>query len=164
VAGNMPFWLLAMEKDYCTAMHVVGHSSPGHFLKTMQEKNVDPHLVNIAVARLGLSRFHYLGAELPPSKAVLLVSGSMDFLKRTQEQWRRHGGLFLLNQPSRSKIKSNASMRWARLRHQTFGGATSFVALLGTLNLALQPQRTTLTRTVGHVLDHGIRPKTIPTV
>jgi hypothetical protein len=50
VAENMPVWLLAMEKDYCTAMHVVGHSSPGHLLKTMHEKNIDPHLVNIAVA------------------------------------------------------------------------------------------------------------------
>jgi hypothetical protein len=47
----MPVWLLAMEKDYCTAMHVVGHLSPGHLLKTMREKNIDPHLVNIAVAR-----------------------------------------------------------------------------------------------------------------
>jgi hypothetical protein len=94
---------------------------------------------------------------------VLLVSGSMEFLKRTREQWPRHRGLFLLDQPSRSKIKSDASMKWARLRHQTFGGATSFVLLLGTLNLALQPYRTTLTRTVGHVLDHGIQPKTLPT-
>jgi hypothetical protein len=44
-----------------------------------------------------------------------------------------------------------------------FGGATSFVVLLGTLNLVLQPQRTTLTRTLGHALDHGIWPKTLPT-
>jgi hypothetical protein len=87
----------------------------------------------------------------------------MDFLRRTREQWPNHRGLFLLDQPSRSKIKSDASIKWSRLRHQTFGGATSFVALLGTLNLVLQPQRTTLTRTVGHVLDHGIRPKTLPT-
>jgi hypothetical protein len=58
VAENMPVWLLAMEKDYCSAMHVVGYSSPGHLLNTMHEKNIDPHLVNIAVARLGLNRFH----------------------------------------------------------------------------------------------------------
>jgi hypothetical protein len=155
----MPVWLLAMEKDYCTTTHVVA----GKFLKTMRQKKIDPHLVNIAVARLGLSRFHYLGTDPPPHKSVLLVSGSMDFLRRTREQWPNHQGLFLLDQPSRSKIKSDASIKWSRLRHQTFGGATSFVALLGTLNLVLQPQRTTLTRTVGHVLDQGIRPKTLPT-
>ncbi len=159
----MPVWLLAMEKDYCTTIHVVAHSSPGKFLKTMRQKNIDPHLVNIAVARLGLSQFHYLGTDPPPHKAVLLVRGSMDFLRRTREQWPNHRGLFLLDQPSRSKIKSDASIRWSRLRHQTFGGAASFVALLGTLNLVLQPQRTMLTRTVGHVLDHGIWPKTLPT-
>jgi hypothetical protein len=49
VAENMPVWLLAMEKDYCTTIHVVAHSSPGKFLKTMRQKNIDPHLVNIAV-------------------------------------------------------------------------------------------------------------------
>jgi hypothetical protein len=54
VSENMPVWLLAMEKDYCTLLHVVGHYSPGDFLKAMREKNIDPHLVNIAVARLGL--------------------------------------------------------------------------------------------------------------
>jgi hypothetical protein len=85
VAENMPVWLLAMEKDYCTTIHVVAHSSPGKLLKTMRQKNMDPHLVNIAVARLGLSRFHYLGTDPPPHKAVLLVSGSMAFLRRTRE-------------------------------------------------------------------------------
>jgi hypothetical protein len=163
VSENMPVWLLAMERDYCTLLHVAGHSSPGDFLKAMREKNIDPHLVNIAVARLGLGRVQYLGTEPPSHESVLLVSGSLDFLKRTQEKWPRHRGLFLLDQPSRSKIKSNVSMKWSRLRHQTFRGATNYVALLGTMNLALQPQRTTLTRTVGHILDHGIRPQTLPT-
>jgi hypothetical protein len=163
VSENMPVWLLAMEKDYCTLLHVVGHYSPGVFLKAMREKNIDPHLVNIAVARLGLGLVRYLGAEPPSHETVLLVSGSLDFLKRTQEQWPRHRSLFLLDQPSRSKIKSSVSMKWSRLRHQTFGGATNYVALLGTMNLAIQPQRTTLTRTVGHILDHGIRPQTLPT-
>jgi hypothetical protein len=83
VAENMPVWILAMEKDYCTTIHVVAHSSPGKFLKTMRQKNIDPHLVNIAVARLGLSRIHYLGTDPPPHKSVLLVSGSVDFLRRT---------------------------------------------------------------------------------
>jgi hypothetical protein len=163
VSDNMPVWLLAMEKDYCTLLHVAGHSSPGDFLKAMQEKNIDPHLVNIAVARLGLGRVRYLGMEPPSHESVLLVSGSLDFLKRTQEKWPRYRDLFLLDQPSRSKIKSNFSMKWSRLRHQTSGGATNYVALLGTMNLALQPQRTTLTRTVGHILNHGIRPQTLPT-
>jgi hypothetical protein len=54
-------------------------------------------------------------------------------------------------------------MKWSRLWHQTFGGATNYVALLGTMNLAIQPQRSTLTRTVGHILDHGIWPQTLPT-
>jgi hypothetical protein len=54
-------------------------------------------------------------------------------------------------------------MKWSRLWHQTFGGAANYVALLGTTNLALQPQRTTLTRTVGHILDHGIWPQTLST-
>jgi hypothetical protein len=35
VGENMPVWLLAMEKDYCTTIHVAAHSSPGKFLKTM---------------------------------------------------------------------------------------------------------------------------------
>jgi hypothetical protein len=109
----MPVWLLAMEKDYCAAMHVVGHSLPKHFLKTMRERNIDPHLVNIAVARLGLRWLHYLGTESPPHKAVLLVSVSMDFLKKNREQWPRHPGLFLLDQPSRSKVQSHASMKWS---------------------------------------------------
>jgi hypothetical protein len=163
VSENMHVWLLAMEKDYCMLIHVAGHSSPGNLLKAMRENNIDPHLVNIAVARLRLGRVRYLGMEPPPHKMVLFVSGSLDFLKRTQEKWPSHRGLFLLDQPSRSKIKSYVSMKWSRLRHQTFGGATNYMALLGTMNLALQPQCTTLTRTVGHVLDHGIWPQTLST-
>jgi hypothetical protein len=61
-------WLLAMEKDYCRLIHVAGHSSPGNLLKAMKEKNIDPHLVNIAVARLGLRCVRYLGTEPPPHK------------------------------------------------------------------------------------------------
>jgi hypothetical protein len=113
VAENMPVWLLAMEKDYCTTMHVVGHASPGLFLKNMRKGKIVPHLVNIAVTHSGLSRPHYLGAKSPPHKSMLLVSSSMDFLRGTRQQWPDHRGLFLLDQHSKSKIKSDASMRWS---------------------------------------------------
>jgi hypothetical protein len=144
---------------YCTVIHVVDHSLPRHLLKAMREKNINPHLAKIVVGGLGLGQFKYFRHRASYSPFGIVCEQVHGFPQVHSGEMAQTVGLFLLDQPSRSKSRPDASMKWLRLQHQTFGRATNFVALvLGTMNLALQLQCTKLTWMVGHILDHGICP------
>jgi hypothetical protein len=57
----------------------------------------------------------------------------------------------VLHQP-----RSNSA--WHRVRHCSVGGATEFVALFYVVGMELDPQVSSLRRTIRHFVDFGIRP------
>ena len=158
ISENFPVWLLGLDKAYCRKIYVLGIDSAKGWLASLTARGLDPLLLSRAVVHLGMATFVYAD---PPGSATLLVSGSIPFLMQTMTERSAMRGMYLFDEPSKSRIKLSGPARWSRLRHATFGGSTNFPAILGTVNLDLTPHRTDLIRTLGHILDHGIKPRVV---
>jgi hypothetical protein len=116
-------------------------------------------LFNRAVTRLGLGRVHF-GQNRKTTEVTSLVSGSYPSLQQAASKHKSGKTLFLLDEPWRGKTKPSPStfVSWRRLKPTQFGGSTKYPALIGWSGFDLAPRGSKLGRTIGHVLDHGIRP------
>eukprot|EP00978_Attheya_sp_CCMP212_P033793 scaffold138304_cov39-Attheya_sp.AAC.1 len=67
--------------------------------------------------------------------------------------------LLLLDEPFRSKqTPSSTIVSWKRFRHRTFGGSTSYIALVGFVGESGTPEQSGLTRTIAHIIEYSVPP------
>jgi hypothetical protein len=157
---DFPLWLLALERNFCTKLHVLGWESPGSLRRHLEQIKAPVTLAHRAFSHLGLGRIQYHGGLVAPRGVLVLVSGSNKFL--TQAQHLFSGSQTLFVNSSHWKGKSSVSgPAKSRLTHQSFGGPTRFVTLFGSHGVEANPVGTQLRRCVGHVFDHGLRPEPV---
>jgi hypothetical protein len=90
------------------------------------------------------------------------VSGPLEFV-RGWNSVSPNPTLVLCDAHIRARnLRCSGTLRWTRLQHETFGGVTHYQALLGTNIPNFEPLRTTLRRTIRHVVDYGIKPAWAP--
>jgi hypothetical protein len=154
-----PVWLLALEPSICSGVYIGGVSSPKELLELLASRGCDPTLYNRTVARLGVGRIHYCGSTPAPDIATTLISGSYPFLQQVASVSWVGRTLLVLDEPWRGKApKSLHEVSWRRLKPTQFGGSTNYPVLLGTSDFDFLVQGSSLSRTIGHNLDHGIHP------
>ena len=116
---------------------------------------------------MGLSCYHYdAGAQSPPLKDTKVVSGTIPFLCTEAKRLLGHllGALYLATFSLKKDLKGLPDhVTWERCRHESFGGSTTFSALLGVCGFAgYKVAVTKIRRALGHILDHGVRPNPVP--
>jgi hypothetical protein len=128
---RLPVWLFSIDREIAHRVTILGHDSPTSLLAWCTDHDVDTTLINIVAARLGMGRLSFIVSQHNvPNNIKLLVSGTLPYLV-TQSAIHRNG-LLMLDEHFRSKtIPTTPTVIWRRLRHRTFGGPTSFSALVG---------------------------------
>jgi hypothetical protein len=155
-----PVWLLALEPTICSGVYISGVSSAHDLLGLLDERGCNPTLYNQAVLWLGVGRVYYCGSTPAPELAATLSSGLYPFLQQAALVSRvGRGTLLILDEPWQGKTpKSLHEVSWRHLKPTQFGGSTNYLVLLGTSGFNFSVQGSTLSCTIGHNLDHGIRP------
>jgi hypothetical protein len=162
-AESFPLWLLALDRSFVRAIHLIGSSNAKSYLQEMGSRGCDLSLINLVLGRIGLGKVHYSNLSRPAPQDlsdVVLLSGSLEYVRR-HSQLATNPTLVLCEAHIRGNVtKFGGTFRWFHLRHASFGGSTLFKAFLGTNIGTFQPERTELRRTIAHILDHGLRPIT----
>jgi hypothetical protein len=155
---RVPLWLLALDAEIVNHVWILGFATLDSFKARLTTLGVNERLFLAAIDNIDCSRVSYSLLDSPKPGAVLLASGSLEFVRH----WSKTVSnplLVLCDEHIRSRqLRGTNALRWLRLRHQTFGGVTEFQAILGTNIPQFEPVRTTLRRTIQHVLDYGIKP------
>jgi hypothetical protein len=81
VSEGFPIWLLALDSKRASTVCILGSSSHQDFLKTSAAQGMGEALVEAAIENLGRSKVCYFSTAVLPKEAVLLVSGSLRFVK-----------------------------------------------------------------------------------
>jgi hypothetical protein len=153
---RFPIWLLMPESILVSSVTIGGFSLLSELKAARAESNLD--LLEGALDNIGRSAISFQLNDTPSPTALVLVSGSLTYVKA----WPASAAnltLVLCNERVQSKhMFSQSSLRWMRLRHESFGGVTHFQAMLGTSVPNFEPVHTKLRRGLRHVLDHGIKP------
>jgi hypothetical protein len=92
---------------------------------------------------------------------MTLVSGKPPILIAEANRLGRSPALYLSSLSIKERHTSLPKIVcWHRRRHESFGGCTTFTALLGVGggDQNYKPVTTSIRRTIGHVLDYSIRP------
>jgi hypothetical protein len=157
-----PIWLLTLDSSMLSQVCLMGVATQDELVAKLQEQGVSGNLIRAAIANVGSHKVTYTLSNVLPPEAVSLVSGLLPFVKN----WNRRAAnptLVLCDKHVRSKqTKYGNTLRWSRLRHDTFGGVTNFQAMLGANIPGFEPSRTTLRRIIRHVLDYTLKPKWAP--
>jgi hypothetical protein len=157
---TFPIWLLALEKSFCSSLIFLGVSSATDLKSKLEAAGPSVVLAHRAIGHLGLGRVRYSPTLIPPSNTITLVSGSPKFLEHATVRLLGRATLFLGDCHWPAKRAPSGPAR-IRLSHRSFGGPTHFVALFGCQDIPCRPLGTALRRSVGHVLDFGIRPDAV---
>jgi hypothetical protein len=154
---GFPLWLLAMERTFCSTLHILGWPTAGALKAHLELTGAPVRLAHRALAHLGLGRVIYHATLLAPRGCLVLISGGLPFLDQASLRFAEHEALFLLSRHWKGKSGCSGPAK-RRLTHQAFGGPTHFVALFGSQGVKAHPLETELRRNVGHVFDYGLRP------
>jgi hypothetical protein len=157
-----PIWLLALDSNSVSEVCLMGFESQSEFSLRMLAEGQNCALIDAAFSNVGSDKVTFSTAVFPPQDAVYLVSGSRDYVNG----WPRkslHSTLILCEEHVRSKrMVFGGDFQWSRLRHETFGGVTQFQAALGTNIPNFVPMKTSLRRTLRHVVEYGVKPRWTP--
>jgi hypothetical protein len=138
---TFPIWVLALDSIMLSNVCFMGVASQAALLESIRQQGA---LVQVAIANVGENKVTYSISPHVPTEAVLLVSGSLQCVKN----WNRTGSnptLIMCDEHVRNKhTKYGGTLRWTRLRHDTFGGVTHYQAVLGTNIPGFEPVKTTL--------------------
>ena len=161
-AETFPLWLLALDRSFVRQVHLLGAVDASSYLSLMKTRGCDLALINLALGRIGLGKIRFAALEgdfAPARDDIVLISGRIDYI-RHHSTHATNPTLVICDMHIRSKFsKLGSTFRWFHLRHASFGGSTAFKALLGTNVGHFEPKRSVLRRSIAHILDHGIRPR-----
>jgi hypothetical protein len=161
---GFPIWILALDSTLVKRVAIHGSSSENEFLGSMADEGFNQGLIESALKNMGPEKVEYTTLALPSSETLLLVSGSITFIKEWTPQVP-NPTLVICNEHVRSKhMHGDRSFWWSCFHHETFGGVTHFQTMFGTNISDFEPCRTDLCRTIWHVLDYSLKPKwaTVP--
>jgi hypothetical protein len=154
---------MTLDKLQVSRIGIMGHSSHQDLADWALEEGLDLPLIDTALAHLGASKVVFTVDPTTPLGSLYLVSGSRVFTQAWSQQVP-NSMLVLCDEHIRAKNRlfCQGTLRWMSLQHDTFGGVTHFQAMLGTNIPGFEPVRTTLQRTIWHVLQYSLKPKWSP--
>jgi hypothetical protein len=83
-AESFPLWLLALDRSFVQAIHLIGGSDAKSYLQEMRSRGCDMSLINLVLGCIGLGKVHYFSLSCPapqdPSD-VVLISGSLEYVR-----------------------------------------------------------------------------------
>ena len=88
-------WLFALERSFCSNVVVLGFATAGLYHAHLEATLKHSGLVNRAMAHLGLGWVTYSVSLAPPVDSILLVSGSVPFLREVTARPTRPPTLLL---------------------------------------------------------------------
>jgi hypothetical protein len=172
---DYPSWLLGIDPTRGKTLTIGGAKSAQCVLARCENAGHGITLLRRCLKGLG-HRLQYIDIEdLPAEKLdLILVSGSLSFLAKHSYWVGNHPSCFYCtnifmgeytrDSPRGNYGEPNPGVKWSRLKHEHFGGPTSYRCLLGVLNTRFDPKTTYLRRTLGHFLNFSIRPMPLPKV
>jgi hypothetical protein len=156
---GFPIWLVALDSTLVDKVVIHGSASRQDFLQLGNKNGFSTDLLAASLDNLGRNVVQHSLSPTLSEGSLLLVSGSIAFVKKWTLQ-SPNPTLVVCTDHIRSKhMHGESSLRWSRFRHETFGGATQFQAMLGTNITEFAPSRTELRRSIRHILDYGLKPK-----
>ena len=160
---SFPIWLLTLDSMQITKVHLMGISTQEDFESHVKHEGFDQQLIAATLKNVGASKVKFTTNDNPAAGSLYLVSGSKAFVQAWSEQVTNRM-LVLCDEHIRTtkRLHCQGTLCWMVLRHSTFGGVTHFRAMVGTNIPGFAPVRTTLKRTIGHVLEHSVKPKWAP--
>jgi hypothetical protein len=77
---GFPLWLLAMERTFCSSLHILGWPSASAYKTHLEAAGSQAGLAHHALSHLGLGRVTYHPTLQSPPGSLVLVSGNLSFL------------------------------------------------------------------------------------
>jgi hypothetical protein len=175
---DYPSWLPGIDPNRCKTLTLVGFRSSQQLLARCENTGHGTTLLRRCLVGLG-ERLRYIDkGEVPSGKVdLVLVAGSLPYLVKQSHRVGTYPACFLLDEhfsgrlctrpiagvrtrfPRGMRGEPHPGMRWQLLKHEHFGGPSSYRCLLGTINTRFEAKTTHLRRTLGHFLSFGVRPK-----
>jgi hypothetical protein len=169
---NFPVWLLGLEPIRIRHIHILGYSTHQFFVEYLTHRSFPIDLVWRLLSRFGSRRvFYHQKWDSTADPVVTLVSGSLSYIKSvvlSSATSSRNTAIGVIDHHFYGRLRNgrpsglpvghdSGPCRWTRIRHESVGGASNFVALFCSTEV-LDPVVSMLQRTLHHVLDHEIRP------
>ena len=154
---SFPIWGLALNRKFCLTVSFLDVTSH----KALMQK-LDPCLrllLTRCIQNIGVQKLRFKSRNSFKID-VCLYSGTLSYLKSVC--LRSHSTcVLMLSSPWRRRSTPSTfhNVKW-RIYHPTdYGGGVGFPILMGFQGLEVPLIKESLVRSVGHFLDHGIRPK-----
>jgi hypothetical protein len=152
-------WLLALEPPICSGVYFLGFDNAHDFLEILKDRGVNPTLFNRAVSQLCVGQVHFNGSAPPPEPLTMLISGSYPFLQEATAVVCSRCTLLVLDEPWQGKAPTPGNqVSWKRVCPTHFGCSIRYPVLVGSSGFQFEPKGSSLGRTIGQMLDHGIQP------
>ena len=159
---DFPVWLFTLKKEWIICLYFPNYLSLSHLIQVLVSKYGNKAWFMGKLEELGLDNliFNIKIADYP--QHLCLVSGSLYFLKCSTSQGIREG-IFVLQDSwrRRSVPLSTGGLSWKRVPAVECGCAMDFQVLLGVKKVQPMIPFTGIRRTIGHFVDHGIRPRVL---
>jgi hypothetical protein len=156
---RFPIWLLTLESNLVTQLIILGHNSQAKLATYIRDLGMNTALLSAALNNVGTSKIRYTHELLPPPGTILLVSGSLPFIKSWSLQVSNQVLVLCDEHVRQRQTAVDGHLRWQLVRHETFGGVTHFQTLMGSNIPDFEPTRTTLRRTLRHIIDYSLKPR-----
>jgi hypothetical protein len=172
---NFPVWLVGLEPSRIRHIHILGYLSKNDMINSFISRDFQVEIVICLLSRFGAQRvLYHLADTFSFNDLLILVSGSLTYVNSVVSSFGApdhnriigvvdHHFYGRLRKGRPSGIVSNPIVdlsQWTRIRHESVGGVSTFVALFCSV-MKIDPVVTTLQRTLQHVVDYGVRPKCI---
>jgi hypothetical protein len=118
---NFPVWLLALESIFVSNLIILGTHSPTELKRRIAALGASTALLASALTNLQASDVRYTERLAPTPDSILLVSGSLPFIRSWSLQ-AQGPVLVLCDEHVRQRQVIDSHLRWSQLRHVTFGG------------------------------------------
>jgi hypothetical protein len=155
IFDDAPIWILSLDRTFAASVVMFGFESARALSDRLEDTEFSNHLLLAVIARLGPRRMKYtVEASEVPDDAVWLVSGSLATTATLATQVPpTTRSLYLIDHHLRGSPRLPNRYSWQKVQHLHFGGATCFRTAIGSQHLALSPVKTSLRRTLAHIVD-----------
>jgi hypothetical protein len=153
--NDAPIWLLSLDRSFAASVVLFGVVSARELSDRLDGTLFSPRLLLAVIARLEPRCVSYTKDPAKVSHdAVWLISGGLATIDTLINQVPTSArSLCLVNHHLRGSPRLSDFYCWQTVKHLHFGGATVFRTVLGCRHLDLRPVKTTLCRTLVHVID-----------
>jgi hypothetical protein len=129
---RFPVWLLALESNLVDQIVILGNRSQAKVKISIQDLGMSTALLSPALNNVQTSKIIYTNDLLSTPGTILLVSGSLPFIKSWSLQVSNQLLVLCDEHVCQRQKAVDGHLPWNLIWHETFGGVTHFQTLMGT--------------------------------